>query len=264
LDLPPGGHGRKVPVKRLRAPAPLHLDLWHKNAVVYSLDVETFFDGDGDGCGDFAGLIRRLDYLEGLGVNAVWLAPFQSTPNRDNGYDVSDYYGVDHRLGSPGDFVEFVHDAGSRGIRVLIDLVINHTSDQHGWFREARRGESSPYYDWYVWSKKRPRDRKTGVVFPGVQEATWTYGKEARAYYFHRFYDFEPDLNMANASVRAELRRIIGYWLELGAAGFRVDAVPFILEKPTPQGGKSKLEFGYLREMREFLQLASRQRRAPR
>jgi maltose alpha-D-glucosyltransferase / alpha-amylase len=229
-------------------------DLWYKNAVIYSLDLETFMDANGDGVGDFEGLIRRLDYLNSLGVDAVWLAPFQPSPNLDNGYDVSDFYGVDLRHGSSGDFVEFMHQANKRGIRVIIDLVVNHTSDQHLWFQAARRNKSSRYYSWYIWSKKRPATWKQGMVFPGVQMSTWTYDKEAREYYFHRFFNFQPDLNMDNPEVRTEIRRIIGYWLELGVAGFRVDAVPFIIETPVPGKGKPELKFEYLTEMRQFLQ----------
>jgi maltose alpha-D-glucosyltransferase / alpha-amylase len=229
-------------------------DLWHKNAIVYCLAVDTFMDGNGDGCGDFEGLTRRLDYLESLGVDVLWLAPFQPTPNRDNGYDISDYYGVDPRFGSSGDFVEFVHDAESRGIRVIVDLVVNHTSDAHPWFREARSSRTSPRRDWYVWSKKRPPNWETGMVFPGVQKTTWTFDRESREWYFHRFYDFQPDLNMANPRVREEARRIVGYWLQLGVAGFRVDAVPFVLEKPSPTGAKSQTRFEWLRDLREFLQ----------
>ena len=229
-------------------------DLWYRNAVVYSLDLETFQDSDGDGCGDFEGLSRRLDYLESLGVNTVWLGPFQPTPNRDNGYDISDYYGVDPRHGSLGDFVEFLHEAGSRGIRVIMDLVVNHTSDRHPWFRDARSSKSAPLHDWYVWSKKRPPNWKSGMVFPGVQERTWTRAPEAGEYYFHRFYEFQPDLNMENPEVREEIRRIMGFWLALGVAGFRLDAVPFILEKPSAGGGAQPLRFEYLEEMRRFLQ----------
>jgi maltose alpha-D-glucosyltransferase/alpha-amylase len=175
-------------------------DLWYKNAIVYSLDVETFLDANGDGRGDFEGLSRRLDYLEGLGVDAVWLAPFQPSPRRDDGYDIADYYGVDSRFGSGGDFVEFMREADSRGIRVLIDLVVNHTSDRHRWFRGARDPDSS-IHDWYVWAKRRPKNFRQGVVFPGEQTETWKYDRVAREYYFHRFYDFQPDLNMDNPRV---------------------------------------------------------------
>ena len=129
-------------------------------------------DADGDGVGDFAGLMRRLDYLAGLGITAIWLMPFQTSPCRDDGYDISNYYEVDARYGTLGDFVEFTHAAEQRGIRVLIDLVVNHTSDQHAWFKEARRNPKSPYRDWYVWSKKKPRDSNKGMVFPGVQKST--------------------------------------------------------------------------------------------
>ena len=229
-------------------------DLWYRNAVVYSLDLETFQDSDGDGCGDFEGLSRRLDYLESLGITTLWLGPFQPSPNRDNGYDIADYYGVDPRYGSLGDFVEFLHEARSRGIRVIMDLVVNHTSDRHEWFREARGSTESPFHDWYVWSKKRPPNWQSGMVFPGVQERTWTRAPEVGKHYFHRFYEFQPDLNMENPEVREEVRRIMGFWLALGVAGFRLDAVPFILEKPSKDGGTHPLRFEYLEEMRRFLQ----------
>lgn len=229
-------------------------DLWYKNAVIYSLDLETFMDINADGVGDFEGLTRRLDYLKALGIDAVWLAPFQPTPNQDNGYDIKDYYGVDPRHGSSGHFVEFMHQAKKRGIKVIIDLVVNHTSDQHPWFQDARSSENAKHRDWYVWSKKRPSDWNKGMVFPGVQEATWTYDKKAKAYYFHRFYEFQPDLNIETPAVREEIRRIIGFWLELGVDGFRVDAVPFILEEQEPGKTKRDIRFEYLREIRRFAQ----------
>ena len=230
-------------------------DLWYKNTVIYSLDLETFMDSNGDGVGDFEGLTRRLDYLQSLGISTIWLSPFQPTPNHDNGYDIADYYGVDPRHGSSGDFVEFMQQARKRGIEVVMDLVVNHSSDQHPWFQHSRKDKNSQYRDWYVWSKKRPAGWKTGMVFPGVQKSTWTYDKDAREYYFHRFYHFQPDLNMHNPAIRTEIRRIMGYWLELGVAGFRVDAVPFIIETPPTRSNKNtKLNFEYLLEMREFLQ----------
>ena len=229
-------------------------DLWYKNTIIYSLDLETFMDANGDGTGDFAGLMHKLDYLHSLGVDAIWLAPFQPTPNRDNGYDISDYYGVDPRHGSSGDFVEFMHQANKRGIKVIIDLVVNHTSDQHPWFQAARSSKTSPYHDWYIWSEKRPSDWNKGMVFPGVQKATWTYDKKARQYFYHRFYNFQPDLNVENPKVREEIYRIIGFWLELGVAGFRVDAVPFIIETSAPGKEEPKLIFEYITEIRRFLQ----------
>ena len=229
-------------------------DLWYRNAVFYSLSVETFMDGNGDGIGDFAGLSRRLDYLESLGVDVIWLAPSQPTPNRDDGYDVADYYGIDRRLGSSGDFAQFLQEADGRGIRVLVDLVVNHTSERHPWFLDARRRRDSRYRDWYVWSKNRPRDLRAGIVFPGVQETSWSYARDARGWYFHRFYDFEPDLNTDNPQVREEIHRIVRYWLQLGVSGFRVDAVPFLLEKPLSGRSSSKPRFEYLRELRDVVQ----------
>jgi maltose alpha-D-glucosyltransferase / alpha-amylase len=229
-------------------------DLWYKNTVIYSLDLETFMDANGDGIGDFEGLMRRLDYLQALGVGTIWLAPFQPTPNRDNGYDVRDYYGIDPRHGSSGDFVEFMHHAHKRGLRVIIDLVANHTSNEHPWFQEARANPDSAYRNWYVWSEERPADWKSGIVFPGVQESTWTYDRRAKAYYYHRFYEHQPDLNMDHPDVRREVRRIMGYWLQLGVAGFRLDALPFVIESTAPGDEQSRQHFEYITEMRRFLQ----------
>jgi maltose alpha-D-glucosyltransferase / alpha-amylase len=229
-------------------------DLWYKNAVVYCLSVDTYMDANGDGIGDFAGLMRRLDYLHGLGVTAVWLMPFQSSPGRDGGYDISDYYQVDARYGTLGDFVEFTHAAKQRGIRIIMDLVVNHTSDQHAWFQSARRDPKSPYRDWYVWSKKKPRDANKGMVFPGVQKSTWNYDPIARAWYFHRFYDFQPDLNTTNPHVQAEILKIMGFWIQLGVSGFRMDAVPFVIATKGAQVRKPVEQYEMLRTMREFLQ----------
>ncbi len=229
-------------------------DLWYKNAVIYNLNVGTYMDSNGDGVGDFQGLMRRLDYLNGLGVTAIWLMPFQKSPCRDNGYDVCDYYQVDPRYGTLGDFVEFTHGAKQRGMRVLIDLVVNHTSNEHPWFREARRDPDSRYRDWYVWSKKKPAGADEGMVFPGVQKTTWTWDKEAKAYYFHRFYDFQPDLNTSNPHVQAEILKIMGFWIQLGVCGFRMDAVPFVIATKGAGARKPVEQYDMLRRLREFLQ----------
>jgi maltose alpha-D-glucosyltransferase / alpha-amylase len=233
---------------------PMINDLWYKNAVIYCLSVGTFMDSNGDGMGDFKGLVRRLDYLHGLGVTAIWLGPFQVSPHRDDGYDVSDYYGVDPRYGTIGDFVEFTHGAKQRGIRVLIDLVVNHTSDEHAWFKQARKDPGSKYRDWYVWSKKKPPHAHLGMVFPGVQKSTWSYDQEAKAWYFHRFYDFQPDLNTSNPEVQAEILKIMGFWIQLGVSGFRMDAVPFIIATKGPKVRKPEEQYDMLRQFREFLQ----------
>jgi maltose alpha-D-glucosyltransferase/alpha-amylase len=229
-------------------------DLWYKNAVVYCLSVGTYMDANGDGIGDFQGLMRRLDYLHGLGITAVWLMPFQPSPGKDDGYDVSDYYGVNPAYGTLGDFVEFTHAAKQRGIRVLIDLVVNHTSDQHRWFREARRDPKSKFRDWYVWSDHKPANAGKGMVFPGVQKSTWSYDKDAKAWYFHRFYDFQPDLNTSNLEVQAEILKIMGFWIQLGVSGFRMDAVPFIISTKGPKVTKPVEQYDMLRTLREFLQ----------
>ncbi|MGO7973189.1 alpha-amylase family protein [Rhizobium ruizarguesonis] len=229
-------------------------DLWYKNAVIYCLSVETFMDANGDGVGDFQGLMRRLDYLSGLGVTAIWLMPFQASPGRDDGYDVSDYYNVDPRYGSLGDFVEFTHGAKQRGIRVLIDLVINHTSREHPWFQDARSDPRSHYRDWYVWSEKKPANADQGMVFPGVQKTTWTYDDKAKAYYFHRFYDHQPDLNTSHPEVQAEILKIMGFWIQLGVSGFRMDAAPFIIATKGADVVKPVEQFDMLRKFREFLQ----------
>jgi maltose alpha-D-glucosyltransferase/alpha-amylase len=229
------------------------LDLWYKNAVVYNLDVETFVDGNGDGVGDFVGLADRLDHLEALGATCVWLLPFYPSPNRDNGYDVTDYYGVDPRLGTLGDFVAFAHAARDRGMRIIADLVVNHSSIDHPWFQAALKDPSSPYRDYYVWSEEKPAKLDQGVVFPGYQETTWTWSEEARAWYFHRFYEHQADLNIENPAVREEIQKIMGFWLQLGVSGFRIDAAPFLIETVDPQGGKEERHFEYITEMRDFL-----------
>ncbi|MBV8068342.1 MAG: alpha-amylase family protein [Acidobacteriaceae bacterium] len=228
-------------------------DLWYKNAIIYSLAVETYLDADGDGVGDFTGLTSKLDYLQGLGITAIWLMPFQPSPGRDAGYDVADYYAVDQRYGTLGDFVEFTQGCHQRGLRVLIDLVVNHTSDQHLWFRQARRDPRSKYRDWYVWSKKKPRDANCGMVFPGVQKSTWDRDAVAKQWYFHRFYEFQPDLNTSNAAVQAEILKIMGFWIQLGVSGFRMDAVPFVIARKGAEFTKQVEDYEMLRTFREFL-----------
>jgi maltose alpha-D-glucosyltransferase/alpha-amylase len=180
--------------------------------------------------------------------------PFQTSPGRDDGYDVSDFYNVDPRYGTLGDFVEFTHAAKQRGIRVIIDLVVNHTSEQHPWFKEARRDRNSKYRDWYVWSKKKPRNANKGMVFPGVQKSTWSYDSMAREWYFHRFYKFQPDLNTSNPYVQAEILKIMGFWIQLGVSGFRMDAVPFVIATKGPNVSKPTEQYDMLRVLREFLQ----------
>jgi trehalose synthase len=228
-------------------------DLWWKNAVVYCLDVETYVDGDGDGCGDFRGLTQQIDHLQRLGVTCVWLMPFYPSPDRDDGYDITDFYTVDPRLGTLGDFVEFVRTARDRGMRVIADLVVNHTSAQHPWFQSARSSPDSPYRDWYVWRDEPPSDGPQGVTFPDQETSLWEYDDTAGQHYLHRFYKHQPDLNVTNPAVRDEIARIMGFWLQLGLSGFRVDGVPFLLETAGQDTAALPDPHDYLADLRSFL-----------
>jgi maltose alpha-D-glucosyltransferase/alpha-amylase len=204
-------------------------DLWWKNAVIYCVDVETFLDSDDDGCGDLVGLTERIDYLAGIGVSCLWLMPFYPSVQRDDGYDITDFYGIDGRLGTAGDFAELIRTAADRGIRVIADLVVNHTSNEHPWFR-AGRNRDSPYHEFYVWADEKPPEKPGDVVFPDQENSNWKWDATAQQWYLHRFYSHQPDLNVANPAVRDEIAQVAGYWLQQGLAGFRVDAVPFLIE----------------------------------
>ena len=227
---------------------------WYQTTVIYCVEVASFQDSDGDGRGDLRGLISRLDNLAELGVGCLWLNPIHPTPGRDNGYDVSDYYGVDPRLGSLGDFAELTQAAHDRGIRVVLDLVVNHTSDEHPWFVDARSNPGSRYRDWYVWSVEEPPNRQQGMVFPGEQEETWSWDPQAQAWYFHRFYGFQPDLNWSNPDVRAEIAKVMAFWLKLGVSGFRIDAAPFVLEQIEPGVDPGPTDFSILDSWRQETQ----------
>jgi maltose alpha-D-glucosyltransferase/alpha-amylase len=233
---------------------PSMISRWYQKAVIYSLDVSSYQDSNGDGRGDLRGLISRLDYLYRLGVSCLWLNPIYPSPGRDGGYDISDFYGIDPALGSLGDFAELAREAQERGIRIILDLVVNHTSDEHPWFVSARSKPDSPYRDWYVWSTEEPPNRHQGTVFPGEQTETWTFDEQAQAWYFHRFYDFQPDLNWENPDVRAEMDKVMSFWLQLGAAGFRIDAAPFIIELVKPGVDPGPQDFSIMDSWRQQTQ----------
>src|SRR4051812_25830779 len=213
-------------------------DLWWKNAIVYCLDVETFHD-------DFDGLIDHIDHVADLGATCLWLMPFYPTPNQDDGYDISDYLGVDPRLGDLGDVVEAIRHASDRGLRVLADLVVNHTSIQHPWFQAARADAGSPYRAYYVWSDDPSKEK-------GTTPDNWTFDDAAGRYYMHRFQPFQPDLDITNPEVRHQIAKTVGFWLQLGVSGFRMDAVPFLCETVGTDEAGSDEPRRWLHSLREF------------
>ena len=221
-------------------------DRWWKTAVFYNLDVKTFLDWDGDGIGDLEGLANRLDYLADLGVTCLWLAPFYPSPHRDNGYDISDYYGVHPDYGHLGDFVELARTAKDRGMRLIVDLVVNHTSSDHPWFESSRSDPDGPHGDFYVWRDEKPDD-DTPNMFPDVEDGVWSRDEVSGRYYRHSFYRHQPDLDTESEAVREEIEKVLGFWLEIGADGFRIDAVPHLIE------GEQGREHDYLQSLRQAL-----------
>jgi trehalose synthase len=229
-------------------------DLWWKNAVIYCLDIETYQDWNDDGIGDLPGLLQRIDHLADLGVTCLWLMPFYPTVDRDDGYDITDFFGVDPRLGDAGDVVALIRTARDRGIRVIIDLVVNHTSDKHPWFKSARSSVDSPFRDYYVWSATKPPEDPSAVVFPDQETSIWTRDDKTGEYYRHRFYKHQPDLNTANPAVRDQIAKVVGYWTEVGVSGFRVDAVPFFLaDAAKTKGDDVDRPHDFLKSLRSFL-----------
>ncbi|MHB8718562.1 MAG: maltose alpha-D-glucosyltransferase [Candidatus Dormibacteria bacterium] len=227
--------------------------LWFKRAVYYELLVRAFADSNDDGVGDFPGLIGRLDYLEWLGVDCIWLLPFNTSPLRDGGYDISDYRDVLPEYGTVDDVRELVRQAHERGMRVIMDLVINHTSDQHPWFQQSRSSPDSPYRDWYMWSESNQKYRDARVIFVDTETSNWTWDDSAGAYYFHRFFSHQPDLNYDNPAVRAEILDICRFWLDLGMDGFRLDAVPYLFAREGTNCENLPETHAFLAEMRETI-----------
>ena len=204
---------------------------WYKRAVYYELLVRAFADSNGDGVGDFRGLISHLDYLEWLGVDCIWLLPFNSSPLRDGGYDIRDYYDVLPEYGTVDDVRDFVREAHERGMRVIMDLVINHTSDEHEWFQQARSSPDNPYRDWYMWSDDNQKYKDARIIFLDTETSNWAWDEKAGQYYFHRFFSHQPDLNYDNPAVREEILNTVRFWLDLGMDGFRLDAVPYLFAR---------------------------------
>ena len=228
--------------------------LWYKEAVVYQLHVKTFNDGNNDGTGDFKGLTDKLDYLKDLGVTAIWILPFYPSPLKDDGYDIADYYNVHAKYGTLRDFKEFLRQAHSKGMRVITELVINHTSDQHPWFQRARKAEpETKYRDYYVWSQDPDKYKDARIIFSDFENSNWAWDEEAKAYYWHRFYSHQPDLNFDNPDVQKEILRVMDYWFSIGVDGMRLDAVPYLFEREGTNCENLSQTYDFLRKLRKHV-----------
>ncbi|OJW00829.1 MAG: maltose alpha-D-glucosyltransferase [Chloroflexi bacterium 54-19] len=217
------------------------------------MHVKSFFDSNADGVGDFKGLTKKLDYLEQLGVNCIWLLPFYESPLRDDGYDVADYYAIHPDYGTANDFKAFLREAHKRGLHVLIDLVINHTSDKHPWFEAARRSKDPAIHDFYVWSDTPHRYEEARIIFTDTEKSNWSWDPVAKQYYWHRFFSHQPDLNFEHPPVRKALLEVIDYWLSMGVDGFRVDAVPYLFEEEGTNSENLPQTHTFLKEMRAYI-----------
>jgi maltose alpha-D-glucosyltransferase / alpha-amylase len=231
-------------------------NLWYKDAVIYQLHVRTFCDSNGDGIGDFRGLTGKLDYLQELGINAIWLLPFFPSPLRDDGYDIADYTSVNPSYGTVDDFKTFLNAAHSRGIRVITELVLNHTSDQHPWFQEARSSRDNPKRDWYVWSDTDTRYQGARIIFVDTEMSNWAWDPISKSYYWHRFFSHQPDLNFDNPAVREAMWEVMKFWLDIGVDGFRLDAVPYLVERDGTSCENLPETHDVIRELRKRLDQA--------
>jgi maltose alpha-D-glucosyltransferase/alpha-amylase len=227
--------------------------LWYKDAVIYQVHVRAFFDSSGDGNGDFRGLAQKLDYLQELGTNTIWLMPFFPSPLRDDGYDISDYRSVHPKYGTLDDFKLFLEAAHQRGIRVIIEMVLNHTSDQHPWFQESRSSRNNPKRDWYVWSDTDTKYKGTRIIFLDTELSNWAWDPVSKQYYWHRFFSHQPDLNWDNPQVREEMWDVMRFWLNMGVDAFRLDAVPYLVEREGTNCENLPETHGVIKELRTRL-----------
>jgi maltose alpha-D-glucosyltransferase/alpha-amylase len=233
---------------------PLSSDpIWYRDAVFYELHVKSFYDSDGDGIGDFRGLTMKLEYLKDLGVDCIWLLPFYQSPLKDDGYDISDYYGILPQYGTIDDFKEFIRAAHSKNIRVIADLVLNHVSDQHPWFKEAKSSKESSKRGWFVWSDDDQGYPAAPIIFRDVEISNWAWEPVSRQYYWHRFYSHQPDLNYDNPEVREEMKRVVRYWLSMGLDGFRCDAAPYLFEREGTNCENLDETHAYFKELRNII-----------
>jgi maltose alpha-D-glucosyltransferase/alpha-amylase len=228
-------------------------ELWYKNAVFYELNVRAFFDSNGDGHGDLRGVIQKLDYLVNLGVDCIWLLPIYPSPMKDDGYDIADFYTVLAEFGGLDDLKALIAEAHQRGLRVIMDLVLNHTSDQHPWFQAARASRNSPYRQYYVWSDSDQIYSQTRIIFVDTEPSNWTWDEQAGQYFWHRFYACQPDLNYDSPAVQEEMIRVMRYWLDLGIDGFRADAVPYLFEREGTNCENLPETHAYLKRIRRFV-----------
>ena len=228
-------------------------NLWYKNAVFYQVYVRAFFDSNADGHGDLRGVSLKLDYLQDLGVDCLWLMPIYPSPLLDDGYDIADYYGIHPDYGNLADFKDLIQAAHQRGIRIITDLVLNHTSDQHAWFQSARQGPGDPYHDYYVWSDDDQKYAQARIIFLDTESSNWTWDEGAQRYYWHRFYSSQPDLNFNNPKVREEMLKVAKFWFDLGVDGFRADAVPYLFEREGTNCENLPETHAYLKELRRFI-----------
>jgi maltose alpha-D-glucosyltransferase/alpha-amylase len=226
---------------------------WYSNAVFYELYLRAFSDGNGDGHGDFTGLRQRLDYLQWLGVDCIWLLPINQSPLKDDGYDVSSYYGVHPTYGQLEDFTMTLDEIHRRGMRLIVDMVMNHTSDQHPWFQEARRSKDSPMRDFYVWTDDIEKYKEARIIFLDTEGSNWAYSATTGQYYWHRFYSSQPDLNYDNPRVQEEMKKAVKFWLDLGVDGFRLDAVPYLYEREGTNCENLPETHGFLKELRRMV-----------
>jgi maltose alpha-D-glucosyltransferase / alpha-amylase len=229
-------------------------ELWYKDAIIYELHVRAFYDSNGDGIGDFRGLIEKLDYLKELGITCIWILPFFPSPLRDDGYDIADYHDVHPTMGTLVDFETFVVEAHRRGLRVMTEMVMNHTSDQHPWFQSARSSKDSPYRDYYVWSDTDERYPDARIIFTDTERSNWTWDHDAGQYFWHRFFSNQPDLNFDNPEVRQTMIENLRFWLDRGVDGIRLDAVPYLFERDGTNGENLPETHEYLREVRAVVE----------
>ena len=226
---------------------------WYRDAIIYELHVKAFYDSNADGIGDFAGLSDKLDYIQGLGANCIWLLPTYPSPLRDDGYDISDYYGIHPDYGTTTDFDRFLSEAHERGLRVVTELVMNHTSDQHPWFQEARRAPESPYRDYYVWSDADQGYSGARIIFLDTERSNWTWDAVAQQYYWHRFFGHQPDLNFDNPKVQEEMLKVVAFWFDKGVDGLRCDAIPYLFEREGTNCENLPETHAFIRKLRRFV-----------